>query len=190
MVVSVVAFAAVALSGCGGASPSSGDSSGSGLIPGVGLVKTIPLAQRGRPLDLSGTDLRGRHLDLSSYRGRVVVINIWGSWCGECRGEANGLESVAKKTSAQGVEFLGIDSRDPQIVPPQQFVKDHKVSYPSLYDPTGALLLKFPKGLFSPQFLPTTLVLDRQGRPASVALRAVTSDELTRMLAPALAEKP
>jgi thiol-disulfide isomerase/thioredoxin len=188
---SALALTAVILvGGCSGTASQPTDSSASSALPsGVGLIKTIPQAQRGQPLQLSGAGLSGGSLDVSAFRGKVLVINIWGSWCGGCRGEADGLESVATKSKAQGVEFLGIDTRDLQTAQPQQFIKDHKISYPSFYDPTGDLLLKFPKGLFSPEFIPTTLVLDRQGRPASVAMRAISGDELTQMIAPVLAEK-
>jgi hypothetical protein len=72
---------------------------------------------------------------------------------------------------------------------PKAFVADHNISYPSLYDPAGDLLLKFPAGTLNPQTIPTTIILDRQGRVAARALLPLSSGQLTQMLAPVLAEK-
>ncbi|MGH3932316.1 MAG: TlpA disulfide reductase family protein, partial [Pseudonocardiaceae bacterium] len=73
-----------------------------------------PPAERGTVGELSGDNLTepGKTVSLDDYRGRVVVLNVWGSWCGPCRSEADDLVRVAELTAAQRVQFLGIDVRD------------------------------------------------------------------------------
>jgi thiol-disulfide isomerase/thioredoxin len=72
--------------------------------------------------------------------GQVVVVNIWGSWCGPCRVEAPELEIVHQQTQASGVRFLGIDVRDLRSAA-EDFVTAHGVTYPSIFDPPGRSLL-------------------------------------------------
>ncbi|MFC1403416.1 MULTISPECIES: TlpA disulfide reductase family protein [Streptacidiphilus] len=189
-VVAATALAtALTVAGCSTSTGSggAGDNAGSRVLPGTGLITAVK--DRGTPLDLSGTTLDGKKFDLTGYRGKVVILNIWGSWCSACRAEADGLAAAAGADAAQGVQFVGVDTRDPQTAQPKAFVADHGIAYPNLYDPSGSLLLSFPRGALDPQFIPDTFVLDRQGRIAARALKAVSASELNRMLAPVLAEK-
>jgi peroxiredoxin len=181
---------ALALSACSGTNAAeTGGGSDSGYVPGTGESLSVPAAQRGGAIDLTGKDLDGKAIDLSAYRGKVVVLNVWGSWCGSCRAEAVDLENVYKADQAKGVAFVGINTRDTQIDQAQQFVKTHGLTYPSFYDEDGSLLLQFPKGSLNPQAIPSTLILDRQGRIAVRALQPLTSDQLNKILDPVIAEK-
>jgi peroxiredoxin len=182
------AAAALALSGCS-ASGGSSSSDNVNYVQGTGLVTSVPVKDRTPAVDLSGKDLNGKPLDLAAYKGKVVVLNVWGSWCSPCRKEAAGLESVFKAYQSKGVQFIGLDTRDAQIVQAQLFASSHKLTYPSFYDASGDLLLKFPAGTLNPQTIPTTLILDRQGRVAVRALEPVTAIELTEILQPVVAEK-
>ncbi|MHA6762410.1 TlpA family protein disulfide reductase [Streptacidiphilus sp. PAMC 29251] len=185
----LAAASALALAGCS-ASGGSSDSANTNFVKGTGLVDTVPAKDRSAAIDLSGKDLDGKPLSLSAYKGQVVVLNVWGSWCAPCRAEAADFESVFKANQAKGVQFVGLDSRDLQITQAQYFAKDHKLTYPSFYDSSGELLLKFPPGTLNPQSIPSTLILDRQGRVAVRALTALTGEQLTKILNPVVAEKP
>ncbi|CAM3261578.1 MULTISPECIES: TlpA disulfide reductase family protein [Actinomycetes] len=135
-----------------------------------------PPADRGKVAAISGEDLLDdtKTINLSDFAGQVVVINVWGSWCGPCRGEAAALEQVYEATKAQGVSFLGIDLRDEKSTA-RDFVKDRGVTYPSIFDFPGRTLAK----LTTPtSVVPTTLVLDRDHRAAAVFLKAITAEEL------------
>lgn len=131
---------------------------------------------------LTGADLDGKPLSLTEYRGQVVVLNVWGSWCGPCRAEADDLERLSGQTRTQGVRFLGINTRDPDRAAARSFVRAHGLGFPSLHDPTGKLLLRFPPALLNPQTIPSTLVIDRRGRIAVSIGGAVTDEELRPLL--------
>ena len=82
-----------------------------------------------------------------------------------------------------------LNQRDTSTTPAVNFEKEHGVEYPSLYDPTGKLLLRFEKGTLNPQIVPSTLVIDRHGKVAARALEALDDTGLVEMIKPVLAEK-
>ena len=189
LVAVLAAASALALAGCSSSGSSSNSGSETSFVKGTGEVTTVAAAHRGAPISLSGKDLNGQTLSLAAYRGKVVVINVWGSWCSPCRLEASGFEAAFKAEQSKGVQFVGIDTRDLQVPEAQAFVSSHDLTYPSLYDPDGSLLLKFPAGSLDPQAIPSTLILDRQGRIAVRALEPLEESQLEQLLAPVLAEK-
>ncbi|MFB7408298.1 TlpA family protein disulfide reductase [Streptomyces sp. NPDC056202] len=168
---------ALAATGCGG-----GDGAGAdGGAPGAGTIGTaavLPVAERPSAPDTSGRDLTGRDLALRSYRGKVVVLNVWGSWCAPCRAEAADLEALRGAAAPRGVELLGVNVRDRSTGPAREFERTHGLRYPSIHDPDGMLLLDFPPALLNPQAIPSTLVIDRQGRIAVAVSGPVTRAQL------------
>ncbi|MBY6413959.1 TlpA family protein disulfide reductase [Rhodococcus sp. BP-252] len=138
-----------------------------------------PPESRGTVGELTGPDLmdEGKTTALSDYEGDVVVVNLWGQWCGPCRGEADDLEEVFEATQSSGVQFLGINVRDPQKDKAQDFVVDNNVSYPSIYDPSMRTLIALG-GSYPTSVIPSTLVLDRQHRVAAVFMRALLTEDL------------
>ncbi|MFE9478970.1 TlpA disulfide reductase family protein [Streptomyces spororaveus] len=143
----------------------------------------IDPAERPAAPALAGGDLDGKPVRLDGFRGHVVVLNVWGSWCGPCRAEADDLQRIARQHRDQGVRFLGINTRDPDRAAARSFVRAHGLGFPSLHDPTGELLLRFPPALLNPQAIPSTLVIDRRGRIAVSIGGAITEDELSPLLA-------
>ncbi|MFI9784600.1 TlpA family protein disulfide reductase [Kitasatospora sp. NPDC051984] len=178
------AATALALTGCS----SSGSGAGSvGFITGKGGIDTAAAGHRVDAPDISGTGLDSTALKLSDYRGKVVVLNIWGSWCSPCRAEAKGLQESSQKYGDQ-VQFLGINTRDTDPANAVAFEKNFGITYPSIYDPDGTQILKFPKGSLNPQSIPTTIVIDKDGKLAARAMRAMSSEDLDKMVEPVLAE--
>ncbi|MFI1360602.1 TlpA family protein disulfide reductase [Streptomyces sp. NPDC020898] len=183
-----VAAAAFVLTACG----SGGTSGGSGdtnFVTGTDGIATVAKGERAAAPDLSGPTIDGKQLDVADYKGKIVVINVWGSWCGPCRLEAKNFVAVSADLKDQGVQFVGINTRDTSTGPAVAFEKQYGVTYPSLYDPTGKLMLRFKKGTLNPQAIPSTLVIDRQGKIAARTLQALSEDNLRKMLKPVLAEK-
>ncbi|MFI8566620.1 TlpA disulfide reductase family protein [Rhodococcus sp. NPDC078407] len=146
--------------------------------------------ERGTIGELSGPDLmtEGKTTSLSDYDGDVVVLNVWGQWCGPCRGEADDLEEVYEATKSLGVEFLGINVRDESQTAAQDFVISNNVGYASIYDPPMRTLTAL--GGVPTSVIPTTLVLDRQHRVAAVFLRELLAEDLQPVVERVAAEEP
>ncbi|QCQ94117.1 TlpA disulfide reductase family protein [Rhodococcus sp. SGAir0479] len=148
-----------------------------------------PPESRGTVGVLAGPDLMtDQPLALSDYAGQVVVVNLWGQWCAPCRTETDDLERAFGATRSLGVQFLGINVRDPQRDKAQDFVVDNDVSYPSIYDPPMRSLLALG-GKYPTSVVPSTLVLDRQHRVAAVFLRAILTEDIQPVIERVAAEK-
>ena len=176
-VAAVVASAVLGLSLAGCSRADTGGSGDQGFVAGKGIITTLGVAQRKQPGTVEGTTLRGRHVSLADYRGKVVVVNVWGSWCPPCRAEAPMLADAARAMRHRGVVFLGIDSRNPEKAGPRAFVRHYKIPYDSIYDPDGQTLLAF-HGTLPPNSIPSTVVIDRQGRVAASVIGSITRTTL------------
>lgn len=175
------------LTGCS-ATSGSVDSS-TGFVAGDGSTVLLAPEDREAVVEAAGTTLEGAPLDLADLRGSVVVVNLWASWCAPCRAEAGVLESVYTETRAQGVEFVGIVSGGKDSIDnAKAFQRRFDVSYPSMFDGDNSIVLAF-RGQLPPSAIPTTLVLDRQGRVAARALGEVDRSRLLGMIEPVLAEQ-
>jgi thiol-disulfide isomerase/thioredoxin len=148
-----------------------------------------PPESRGRPGPLAGPDLMhpDRTLSLDDFAGKVVVINVWGQWCGPCRSEIGQLQQVYDATRADGVAFLGIDVRDNNRDAAQDFIVDRKVTFPSIYDPSMRTMIAFG-GKYPTTVIPSTIVLDREHRVAAVFLRELLAEDLRPVLTRLAAE--
>ncbi|MER7179078.1 TlpA disulfide reductase family protein [Streptomyces hyaluromycini] len=184
----MAATAALTLSACGNGGTSGGGGN-TNFVTGKDGIDTVAEGHRTAAPDLSGKTIDGRTLDVADYKGKVVVINVWGSWCSPCRAEAPYFASVSKEYAGKGVQFVGINTRDTSTGSAVAFEKQNGIDYPSLYDPTGKLMLRFKKGTLNPQAIPSTLVLDRQGKVAARSLAALSEENLLKMLKPVVAEK-
>ncbi|MBX7435044.1 TlpA family protein disulfide reductase [Mycobacterium sp. Y57] len=149
-----------------------------------------PPDSRGRPGPLSGPDLMDtdRTISLDDFAGDVVVINVWGQWCGPCRTEIGRLQQVYQATRDRGVAFLGIDVRDNNIDAPRDFVIDRGVTFPSIYDPSMRTMIAFG-GRYPTTVIPSTVVLDRRHRVAAVFLRELLAEDLQPVVERLAAEK-
>jgi thiol-disulfide isomerase/thioredoxin len=148
-----------------------------------------PPGLRGKPGPIAGPELTdpARTVSVDDFAGKVVVVNVWGQWCGPCRAEVTALQQVYDATRADGVAMLGIDVRDTNRQAGQDFVKDHHVTYPSIYDPAMRTMIAFG-GKFPTSVIPSTLVLDRQHRVAAVFLRELLADDLQPVVQRLVAE--
>ncbi|OBG14820.1 alkyl hydroperoxide reductase [Mycolicibacterium celeriflavum] len=138
-----------------------------------------PPQERGRPGPLSGPDLMdpAKTISLDDFAGKVVVLNVWGQWCGPCRTEITQLQRVYDNTRHLGVAFLGIDVRDNNRDAAVDFIVDRKITFPSIYDPAMRTMIAFG-GRYPTTVIPSTVVLDRQHRVAAVFLRELLAEDL------------
>ncbi|ABD09894.1 MULTISPECIES: TlpA family protein disulfide reductase [Frankia] len=184
-----IALAAVALAAAGllaACSPgaNSVDATGGG---GYGFVQQAAGQDFAAPGNrhpappLSGKTLDGTSLDLSSYRGKIVVINFWASWCAPCRAETPGLVQLAKDNPT--VAFLGVNEKD-TVSGAKAFTQDFGRSYPSIVDKLGTLAAGWPVA----PGLPSTFVLDQNGRIAARFTGGVLPDDLKPALSRLQAE--
>lgn len=180
---------ALTLTACGGNDNKAGGGGNTNFVAGSGGVTTVDKGDRKPAPKLDGETLDGKQLDVADLKGKVVVLNIWASWCGPCRLEAQYFSRVAKETKDKGVEFVGINTRNPKKDEAVKFEEDYGVPYPSIYDPTGKLMLRFPKGTLNPQAIPSTVVLDREGKIAARSLAALDAEKLHQTIDPLIAEK-
>ena len=160
------------------------DSGDSGIAkPGLTLY---PAGERDPSPTLEGRTLDDEAFNLEDLRGQVVVINVWGSWCGPCRAETPDLVRIANKTADEGVQFVGIDTRD-ERASAQAFAKNYNVPYPSVFDPTGQALLPFGSVIPSAA-IPSTLIVDADGNVAARVIGAVDETTLAGLLDDLIAE--
>jgi thiol-disulfide isomerase/thioredoxin len=183
----VVGITAIALAGVLGVTACGGEiaantpaSSGNNFVAGDGASTYYQAGHRTTAPTVSGTTLSGAKLNLSSYRGQVVVLNFWGSWCAPCRKEAPTLAVLAEQYQTKNVRFVGVDIRD-QASAAQAFVQNFGISYPSLNDPADEIALDF-RGAVSPAAIPSTLVLDQDHRIAGRVIGGTSYGTLNNML--------
>ncbi|MCJ1701349.1 TlpA family protein disulfide reductase [Rathayibacter festucae] len=136
-----------------------------GFISGDGTITEVPVDQRGEAIEFTGTDEDGETIDSADLAGRVVVVNFWYASCAPCRAEAVDLEQVNSEFAGQDVSFVGVNVRD-QAPTAASFAADYGISYPSIVDTDSSVQLAFT-GDVPPNAVPTTIVLDKEGRVAS-----------------------
>lgn len=159
---------------------------GKGFVSGDGTIERVGPEKRDTPLALDGTTLDGAPWKVADAKGNVLVLNVWGQWCGPCVAEMPDLQRVWSQVSAAGkpVRFMAINYRDGAETA-RAFLRVNKITYPSLADDGGRTLLAL-RG--KANTTPTTLVLDRQGRIAARVSGPVSAATLNGLLDDVLGE--
>lgn len=168
--------AALVLTACG--APAATDQVG--FQGGDGTVTIIPDGDRRPAPVLAGETLDGAQISTADFAGRPVVVNVWGSWCAPCRAEAPELVA-AHAELGEDVAFLGVNTRDLDAAPALAFERAFGITYPSIFDPDGQLLLGFAQ--LPPKAIPSTVVIDADGDVAARVLGAVDASTLRGILA-------
>lgn len=151
-----------------------------GYITGTGVPVEVVAQDRGPAIELTGTDLDGNDVDLADLRGKPVVVNVWWSQCPPCRVEQPDLNEAYDELGDQ-VAFVGINIRDSSADAARSYVRGFEVPYASIYSADGSALLPFA-GTLNPRAIPSTVVLDDQGRiAASVSGRVPTTQTLVSL---------
>lgn len=180
----IVAASLAALSACSTGANAVDQTSGSqnGYVQVSGNTKYFTTGHRDAAPKISAPLVGGGTYNLADQRGHVVVLNLWGSWCPDCRVEASDLQSVYQAHKSEGVSFIGVDIRDDGDAA-KAFMRVKGVSYPSIDDPSGSVALQFRS--VPPSATPSTLVIDANGQIAAVHLGIISAQELNDLIAKA-----
>ncbi len=177
------------LAACGGSQqladasqslPSDDTTLDQGFVAGDGSITYLPVAERLPAPALEGPTLDGGVYALPLGQGKIVVVNVWASWCAPCRAEAPVLEKVAKEFASKGVQFVGLNIRD-SLPTARAFAKTFGIAYPNIVDKAGELQVKFGSAL-PPQAIPSTVVIDQQDRVAGRVLGRVSESSLRGLI--------
>lgn len=185
MVAAVVA-ALVLLAGCAGQQEQTRSPQAGGYVSGDGRITTWAPDERGEPVELAGTTYEKEQVDLANWRGDVVVVNFWYAACPPCRAEAPDLAALAREFADQGVHFLGVNHTDDPGTA-LAFQRTFDIPFPSLND-TNADGVAAMQGVVPLRAMPSTVVLDQDGRVAARVIGQVQPSTLRALIEQALAE--
>ncbi|WP_211320767.1 TlpA family protein disulfide reductase [Arthrobacter livingstonensis] len=160
-----------------------------GFVAGDGSVTEFALDKRSDPVEFSGKLFDGSTISAAKLRGKVTILNFWYAGCSPCRKEAPDLQALNAEFEPQGVKFLGVNIRD-EAATAEAFERGYKLTYPSIMDKDGGVLLALSQlNLVKPSAVPTTLVLDKQGRVSARLLGEADKSTLKALITSVLAEK-
>ena len=178
--VAALLAASLLTAGCGLFKARSSTTSGAADSINVIGVTIYALNKRHGAPALTGPALDGGSIALAGVgQGKIVVLNVWASWCGPCREESPMLANAAKTYATQGVAFVGIDEQDAEA-DGRAFAFSAGMSYPNFVDKSGTLLRKLP---MLPQGIPNTVVLDKHHRIAARVIGPITATTLAAIVA-------
>lgn len=182
------AVVVLALAGCAANDPLAdqyAEGSGQGYISGDGANTEVPVAERDAPIVFEGQDATGATITSDDFAGQVYVVNFWYASCPPCRVEAPDLQALSQEYP--DVPFLGVNTEDSADFA-ATFETTFGLDYPSILDArTAAVRLAFA-GTVAPNAVPTTLVLDREGRVAARISGLINKSNLAAMIDTVLAE--
>jgi peroxiredoxin len=178
------------LAGCSANSVASGSDSAEvgvqGFVAGDGSLTLLDTQDREPAPALEGETINGEQFTLAEHVGEVVVLNVWASWCAPCRAEAPALWQVWNDTKDSGVQFVGLVTRD-SPASARAFAERFELGYPHVMDDDGSLQLLF-RDTLPPAAIPSTLIIDKEGRVAGRALGEVSESSLRGFIEPLLNE--
>jgi len=152
--------------------------------PDRGIEEALQQGQREEAPELVLPRLSGEgEGSLADYRGQVVVLNFWASWCEPCREESPLLQRWHERLRKRDATVLGVDAFD-EIGRARAFVDEYGLTYPMLRDGDGSTREQF--GIVG---FPETFVIDRQGRIAAIERGPVDAEFMRRRVAPLLREQ-
>ena len=178
--IGLLALLVVPLAGCSDAQPETSSGSETNFVAGDGTIEVVPMSQRIAAPDFTLPTLDGGTFSLGKQLGKIVVMNVWASWCAPCRKEAPDLEAVWKQSDKKSVQFVGLDTRD-SIASALGFVKNFGITYPQAIDTDGQVQLLFRNSLPA-QSIPSTLIVDAQGQVAARILGTASETTLRNVI--------
>ena len=151
-----------------------------GFVAGDGSLTILPIDRRPTAPVIEGVTLDDQPWTSANISDKVIVYNVWGSWCAPCVSEAPALVRASRRLDNQAA-FVGLNTRDFDKAAPRAFVRAYEIPYVNLFDPQGALILRF-SGELPPNAIPSTIVIDRQGRLAARIIGETTEATLVGLV--------
>ena len=151
-----------------------------GFVAGDGSLTILPIDRRPTAPVIEGVTLDDQPWTSAKISDKVIVYNVWGSWCAPCVSEAPALVRASRRLDNQAA-FVGLNTRDFDKAAPRAFVRAYEIPYVNLFDPQGALILRF-SGELPPNAIPSTIVIDRQGRLAARIIGETTEATLVGLV--------
>jgi peroxiredoxin len=140
----------------------------------------IPLADRKKAGDLTATLLSGSgSYTLNQDAGKVVVLTYFASWCGPCQTETPQLDLLYRERKAGGIQFVGVDTKEPTESSGRSWVQNKDLSFPVVFDQKAKTALQLGN---IPITIPASVLIDKQGRVAAVYLGSTTPKDLSPVL--------
>lgn len=144
----------------------------------------VPVKVKFPAPELTLTDIRGDLHSLAEYRGQVVLVNLWATWCPPCKEEMPALQTFYRKHREDGFVIIAInDGESKEDV--LQFVKDYELTFPVWLDPTYIAT----DHAFNTQNLPTSFVIDRSGTIQLTWIGGISSRMLDKYVTPLITEQ-
>jgi len=159
--VSVVLFACAKSEDDNSAKTPAGDRQLSRLLADMGISKT-PLATT--PVDISLNDINGRTVRISDFRGKIVFLNFWTTWCAECRVEMPSMETLHQRLKDKKFVMVSINIQEPAHLV-KSFLKKNKLTFTTLLDSSGDVMKQFEM-----RGIPATFIIDQEGKIIGKAL--------------------
>jgi thiol-disulfide isomerase/thioredoxin len=141
----------------------------------------VALGQDSRPVPLTLKDIQGRRIRLSDYRGKVVLVNFWATWCPPCRAEIPDLIRLQREYGSRGLQVIGVTYPPQKLAEVRRFVQKAKVNYPIGLG-TNEMKLLFTKS----EELPVTIVIGTDGRIRDIIEGILLADEFEQKIKPLL----
>lgn len=136
-----------------------------GFVSGDGTSVFLKNNERIFAPSFEKTEFLNNPVDLNNLKNKVVLVNVWGSWCSPCRKEAPELEELFLKFKNKNVVFVGINIRDSKVAA-NKFIENFNITYTNIYDRDGILLLGFKDSLPA-NAIPSTILIDKNGKVAA-----------------------
>ena len=182
----IVAFVLVA---CGSESDDlaqRASNDGSNYVAGDGSVEEVAPESRGDAVEFESELFDGTQIGPETFQGEVSVINFWYAACAPCRVEAPDLQEIHEEFKPEGVQFFGVNTRDSEATA-EAFERNFGITYPSMEDRSGQVVMAMTDYVH-PSAVPTTLVLDKQGRVSAKVVGIVEPGTLRALITAALEE--
>ncbi|HET9590529.1 MAG TPA: TlpA disulfide reductase family protein [Anaerolineales bacterium] len=150
----------------------------------LNVPTTVPVEVNFPAPELTLTDMQGVSRSLSDYRGQVVLVNLWATWCPPCKEEMPALQAFYDKHERNGFVIIAVNDGDP-AADVFQFVKDYKLTFPVWLDPTYIAT----EQAFKTLNLPSSFVIDRDGTTRLMWVGGISRGMLEKHVAPLIMEQ-